>query len=65
MEIAEGRDWLTGGAFGLEGGLIATILILVGFLLQNCIPNGNITNRQEAFKASCLFHARCIHHAYS
>ena len=31
VEIAEGRDWLTGGAFGLEGGLLATILILVGF----------------------------------
>lgn len=32
VEIAEGRDWLTGGAFGLEGGLLATILILVAFI---------------------------------
>ncbi|MBE1556967.1 CPBP family intramembrane glutamic endopeptidase [Sporosarcina limicola] len=32
VEIAEGRDWLTGGAFGLEGGLLATILILAGFI---------------------------------
>lgn len=32
VEIAEGRDWLTGGAFGLEGGLAATLLILLGFV---------------------------------
>ena len=32
VEIAEGRDWLTGGAFGLEGGLAATLLILLGFI---------------------------------
>ena len=32
LEIAEGRDWLTGGAFGLEGGLLATLLILLGFI---------------------------------
>ena len=32
VEVAEGRDWLTGGAFGLEGGLLATILILAGFI---------------------------------
>lgn len=33
VEISAGRDWLTGGAFGLEGGLMATLLILVGFLV--------------------------------
>lgn len=32
VEIAEGHDWLTGGAFGLEGGLLATLLILTGFI---------------------------------
>jgi uncharacterized protein len=32
VEVAKGHDWLTGGAFGLEGGLLATILILVGFV---------------------------------
>ena len=32
VEVAAGRDWLTGGAFGLEGGLMATVLILVGFV---------------------------------
>ncbi|MFJ7934114.1 lysostaphin resistance A-like protein [Sporosarcina sp. NPDC096371] len=32
VEVAEGRDWLTGGAFGLEGGLLATVLILAGFI---------------------------------
>ncbi|QUW21438.1 hypothetical protein JSQ81_16800 [Sporosarcina sp. Marseille-Q4063] len=32
VELAAGRDWLTGGALGLEGGLMATLLILVGFV---------------------------------
>ena len=32
VEVAEGRDWLTGGAFGLEGGMLATVLIFVGFI---------------------------------
>jgi uncharacterized protein len=32
VEVAAGRDWLTGGAFGLEGGLMATVLILLGFV---------------------------------
>jgi len=32
VEVAEGRDWLTGGAFGLEGGILATVLILAGFI---------------------------------
>ena len=32
VEVVAGRDWLTGGAFGLEGGLMATLLILVGFV---------------------------------
>ncbi|WP_231885737.1 CPBP family intramembrane glutamic endopeptidase [Sporosarcina psychrophila] len=32
VELAEGHDWLTGGAFGLEGGILATMLILVGFI---------------------------------
>lgn len=32
VEVAEGRDWLTGGAFGLEGGILATALILAGFI---------------------------------
>ncbi|QUW21452.1 CPBP family intramembrane metalloprotease [Sporosarcina sp. Marseille-Q4063] len=32
VETVAGRDWLTGGAFGLEGGLMATVLILVGFV---------------------------------
>lgn len=32
VEIAEGHDWLTGGAFGLEGGILATMLILSGFI---------------------------------
>ncbi|WP_318614800.1 type II CAAX endopeptidase family protein [Sporosarcina sp. YIM B06819] len=32
VEVAEGRDWLTGGAFGLEGGIPATALILAGFI---------------------------------
>jgi uncharacterized protein len=32
VEVAAGRDWLTGGAFGLEGGLMATLLILLGFV---------------------------------
>ena len=32
VKIATGRDWLTGGAFGLEGGILATALILAGFI---------------------------------
>lgn len=32
VEIAEGHDWLTGGSFGLEGGILATMLILIGFI---------------------------------
>ena len=32
VNVDEGNDWLTGGAFGLEGGLLATTLVLVGFL---------------------------------
>ncbi len=32
VEVAEGHDWLTGGSFGLEGGILATMLILVGFI---------------------------------
>ncbi|WP_203247452.1 CPBP family intramembrane glutamic endopeptidase [Sporosarcina beigongshangi] len=32
VEIAEGRDWLTGGTFGLEGGILSTVLILAGFI---------------------------------
>ncbi len=32
VEVVEGRDWLTGGAFGLEGGMLATVLILAGFI---------------------------------
>jgi len=32
VEVAEGRNWLTGGAFGLEGGILATVLILAGFI---------------------------------
>lgn len=35
VEIAEGHDWLTGGAFGLEGGILATLLILVSFFATN------------------------------
>jgi len=32
VETAEGHDWLTGGAFGLEGGILATMLIMIGFI---------------------------------
>ncbi len=31
VSIESGNAWLTGGAFGLEGGLAATVLILAGF----------------------------------
>ncbi|WJY27290.1 CPBP family intramembrane glutamic endopeptidase [Sporosarcina trichiuri] len=31
VSIEGGNAWLTGGAFGLEGGLAATLLILIGF----------------------------------
>ena len=33
VEIAAGRGRLTGGAFGLEGGLMATVFILVEFVI--------------------------------
>ncbi|MBB4822857.1 membrane protease YdiL (CAAX protease family) [Sporosarcina luteola] len=32
VSVDDGNDWLTGGAFGLEGGLLATLLIILGFL---------------------------------
>ncbi|HLR09576.1 MAG TPA: type II CAAX endopeptidase family protein [Bacillota bacterium] len=31
VDVSIGNDWLTGGAFGLEGGIGATVLILIGF----------------------------------
>ncbi len=31
--LVEGRDWLTGGAFGLEGGLVVTLVLVVATLL--------------------------------
>ncbi|GKV56202.1 hypothetical protein NCCP2222_21490 [Sporosarcina sp. NCCP-2222] len=31
VSVDTGNDWLTGGAFGLEGGLLATLLIILGF----------------------------------
>ncbi|WP_186577031.1 CPBP family intramembrane glutamic endopeptidase [Aquibacillus kalidii] len=35
MEIQEGNQLLTGGTFGLEGGVLATILVLLGFVATN------------------------------
>ncbi|QTD40422.1 CPBP family intramembrane glutamic endopeptidase [Sporosarcina sp. Te-1] len=31
VSVDAGNEWLTGGAFGLEGGLLATLLIILGF----------------------------------
>jgi len=31
VSVEDGITWLTGGAFGLEGGLLATLLIILGF----------------------------------
>lgn len=33
MDVTNGATWLTGGAFGLEGGLMATISIAIGFVI--------------------------------
>ncbi|KRG15175.1 CAAX protease [Virgibacillus soli] len=33
IDVTDGNPLLTGGAFGLEGGLLATIFILVGFVI--------------------------------
>jgi len=41
VELAEGHDWLTGGAFGLEGGILATMLILVGFIATKLYSKWN------------------------
>ena len=35
VDISKGNDLLTGGTFGLEGGILATLMILVGFVLTN------------------------------
>ncbi|WP_138415907.1 CPBP family intramembrane glutamic endopeptidase [Aquibacillus sediminis] len=35
VDVSNGNDWLTGGSFGLEGGLLATIFILLGFVVTN------------------------------
>src|SRR5690625_4311145 len=32
IDVSNGIDFLTGGTFGLEGGVLATILILLGFI---------------------------------
>lgn len=34
----EGRDWMNGGAFGLEGGLGVTIVLVAGILFLLCRP---------------------------
>jgi uncharacterized protein len=33
IDVSMGNDWLTGGSFGLEGGLLATVMIACGFLI--------------------------------
>ena len=32
VSIEDGNAWLTGGAFGLEGGILASLLIILGFI---------------------------------
>lgn len=45
LELLEGNELLTGGSFGLEGGLIATILIGLGFVFTYLY--GKKLNRQN------------------
>ena len=33
MDVTRGQNILTGGTFGLEGGLMATIVIALGFVI--------------------------------
>ncbi|MFP3723131.1 CPBP family intramembrane glutamic endopeptidase [Niallia circulans] len=33
IDVSVGNDWLTGGSFGLEGGFLATIMIILGFIV--------------------------------
>lgn len=40
ISIAEGNDLLTGGAFGLEGGLLATLFIILGLFVTNIYAKG-------------------------
>jgi uncharacterized protein len=35
IDVSVGNDWLTGGSFGLEGGFLATIIIVLGFVITN------------------------------
>lgn len=35
VDISKGNELLTGGSFGLEGGMLATILIFLGFIATN------------------------------
>src|SRR5699024_3209312 len=32
IDISHGSHWLTGGAFGVEGGLVATLVIVLSFI---------------------------------
>lgn len=35
VELLSERDWLTGGSFGLEGGIVTTLLLLLAFYLTH------------------------------
>ncbi|MED3794822.1 type II CAAX endopeptidase family protein [Niallia alba] len=35
IDVSMGNNWLTGGSFGLEGGLLATLMIVLGFVVTN------------------------------
>ena len=40
VDVSEGSDFLTGGSFGLEGGLLATLLIVLGFIATHFYAKG-------------------------
>jgi uncharacterized protein len=35
IDVSMGNDWLTGGSFGLEGGILATLMIACGYIVTN------------------------------
>lgn len=35
VDVSDGSDMLTGGSFGLEGGILATLLIILGFVVTH------------------------------